>query len=72
MASFVWMLPTEPTYNRTRFTALAWGARSLGQKTAPTVSRGRRDGFFGEERAAAERSRVGLLALLSESGPKPA
>jgi hypothetical protein len=33
MASFVWMLLTEPTYNRTRPTALAWRARNLSQKT---------------------------------------
>jgi len=32
------MLPTEPTYNRTLFRALAWRARSLSQKTLPTVS----------------------------------
>jgi hypothetical protein len=38
MASFVWMLPTEPTYNRTLFWALAWRARNLSQKTPPTVS----------------------------------
>jgi len=29
MASFVWMLLTEPTYNRTPDTALAWRARKL-------------------------------------------
>ncbi len=33
MASFVWMLLTEPTYNRTPGTALAWRARKLNQKT---------------------------------------
>jgi hypothetical protein len=38
MASFVWMLPTEPTYNRTLFDVLAWRARNLSQKTPPTVS----------------------------------
>jgi RimJ/RimL family protein N-acetyltransferase len=38
MASFVWMLLTEPTYNRTRFRALAWWARNLSQKALRNVS----------------------------------
>ena len=33
MASLMWMLLTEPTYNRTPDTALAWRARKLSQKT---------------------------------------
>jgi hypothetical protein len=33
------LLLTEPTYNRTRRAALAWRARSLGQKALATVSR---------------------------------
>src|SRR6266545_3959800 len=38
VASFVWMLLTEPTYNRTRLTALAWRARNLSQKAPPNLS----------------------------------
>jgi hypothetical protein len=38
VASFVWMLLAEPTYNRTRL-ALAWRARILSQKTLRNVSR---------------------------------
>jgi hypothetical protein len=38
MASFVWMLLTEPTYNRARLTALAWWARNLSQKAPPNLS----------------------------------
>jgi hypothetical protein len=36
MASFVWMLLAEPTYNRTLPTARAWRARILSQKTHAT------------------------------------
>jgi hypothetical protein len=39
VASFVWMLLAEPTYNRTRRAALAWRARILSQKAVRTVSR---------------------------------
>jgi hypothetical protein len=38
VASFVWMLLTEPTYNRTRLTALAWRARNLSQKAPRNLS----------------------------------
>src|SRR5207247_4809427 len=42
-ASFVSMLPAQPSYNRTRLTALAWRARSLSQKALPiTLSSARR------------------------------
>jgi hypothetical protein len=33
------MLLAEPTYNRTRFAALAWRARILSQKALPNVPR---------------------------------
>ena len=39
MASFVWLLLTEPTYNQTHLAALAWRARILGQKALRNVSR---------------------------------
>ena len=39
MASFVWMLLAEPTYNRTRRAALAWRARILSQEALRNVSR---------------------------------
>src|SRR5437868_1741550 len=39
MASFVWMLLAEPTYNQTHLAALAWRARILGQKALRNVSR---------------------------------
>ena len=39
MASFVWMLLAEPTYNQTHLAALAWRARILGQKAPRNVSR---------------------------------
>jgi hypothetical protein len=34
----MWLLLTEPTYNRTRRTALAWRARILSQKALPNVA----------------------------------
>jgi hypothetical protein len=39
MASFVLMLLAEPTYNQTHLAALAWRARSLGQKALRNVAR---------------------------------
>jgi len=39
VASFVWMLLAEPTYNRMRLTAFAWRARILSQKAPRNVSR---------------------------------
>jgi hypothetical protein len=59
----VWMPLTEPTYNRTRLTTLAWRARILSQKALPNLARlspgfGGAPSLLGAEiNAEAERSR---------------
>jgi len=67
VASFVWMLLAEPTYNRTRLAALAWRARILSQKALRNVSR-LSPGFGASLSARRDLSR-GSSSRLREVGP---